>query len=87
MGLLEFKSWIRKFQVVQLDYDRVLFRIEESGERQLGEIEELTRQAKAAMGSNCVVEFEFLDHIGLSPSGKFRYTMSEVAPPAAAQRR
>jgi phenylacetate-CoA ligase len=77
--LLYFQPWVWKFQVVQRSHASVLFRIQRSGERyDPEELAEIRRKTQVVMGEECLVDFEFVDDIESSSSGKYRYTMSEV---------
>lgn len=42
------------------------------------ELEEIIAPTKKAMGDRCKVSFEFVDDISPSPSGKFRFLISDV---------
>ena len=77
-------AWIKKFQVVQEDYDVVRAFILPYGDIQelrgthsagIQEIEEAILQA---MGPECRVEVVLTDHIDASASGKHRYHISKV---------
>jgi phenylacetate-CoA ligase len=77
--LLYFRDWIKQYQVIQKSYSNVVFRIVKSGsECPQRELNELTARTKMVMGEDCEVNFEFVDEISASNSGKFRYIMSEV---------
>ncbi len=82
--MLMLKPFIRKFQVVQEQYDKVRIRLEPQGEHpdlyQLyaGELGELQRETVAIMGGRCEVDFEFTEQIETTPSGKYRFTISNV---------
>jgi phenylacetate-CoA ligase len=77
--LMYYREWLEKFQIVQRDYDDVLYRIVKARDHVPSEdIEEIGRVTRAALGPDCKVEFEFVDEIGASPSGKFLYVMSDV---------
>ena len=78
--LLYFREWIRKFQIVQRDYDAVIVKVElTEGMKPPGDdLDEIAANTRAAMGQACRVNFEFLSEILPSPSGKFRFTISEV---------
>ena len=43
------------------------------------ELEEIAGRSRLAMGKDCHVDFEFCEELPALPSGKFRYTISEVA--------
>ena len=78
--LLYFRSWIRRFQIVQHDYDRFEFVIErsESGKIESKELEEIRSGVTEAMGRSCLVEFSWVSEIARSGSGKYRFTISHV---------
>jgi phenylacetate-CoA ligase len=80
--LLYFRDWIKRYQVIQKSYCKVIFRIVKTGsECPQIELNELTKRTKEVMGEDCVVHFDFVDEIPASNSGKFRYIISEVADP------
>lgn len=77
--LLYFRDWVDKFQVIQKEYALIVFKIVQSAtDYTPSELDEITEKTKAAMGADCTVTFEFVDNILTSPSGKYRYTISEV---------
>jgi len=75
--LLYFRPGIVKFQIVQTEPGRVVYRL--VGDRPLGPEEEaeVADGTRKAMGQACQVDFERLAEIPASPSGKFRYTICE----------
>jgi phenylacetate-CoA ligase len=77
--LLYYKDWVQKFQVVQKDYSSVLFKIQKTvNDYQSWELEEIKVKTRVVMGEDCVVNFDFVDEILPSPSGKYSYTITEV---------
>ena len=76
--LLYYKDSIRKFQVVQESRSRIVYRLVLSAPLPPEEREEVIRGTRAVMGPGCEVEFEFAKEIPPSPSGKHRYTISEI---------
>jgi phenylacetate-CoA ligase len=77
--LLYFRPWVLKYQIVQKSYSSILFKIKKTEEDcDPEELADITRKVRALMGEKCRVDFEFVDDIPNSPSGKFRYTISEV---------
>ena len=77
--LLYFKPWVLKFQVVQKDYEHLLFKVvSANGKPAKLELDEVAERSRLAMGSACRVDFEFVEDLPVTPSGKFRYTISEV---------
>ncbi|MFC1926563.1 phenylacetate--CoA ligase family protein [Chloroflexota bacterium] len=71
-------DWVKKYQIVQKDYDHILYRIVKSGDIREGDLEKITDTVKTIMGGDCKVEFEFVDEIEPSKSGKYLYTISEI---------
>jgi phenylacetate-CoA ligase len=77
--LLYFRPWVWKFQVVQKSHELVLFKVvRANGEPPRSELEDITAKTRLVMGSDCHVDFQFVPDIPPHPSGKFRYTVSEV---------
>jgi phenylacetate-CoA ligase len=76
---LYYKEWVQKFQIVQKDYERVVFKIQKTDkDYQDWELEEIRQKTRVVMGDECDVSFEFVDDIPPSRSGKYSYTISEV---------
>ncbi len=75
--LLFFRDFIERFQVVQRAPSLVVYRLVTSFRPAPEELEEITKETRAVMGSSCEVQFEFPDDLRPSASGKFRYTVSE----------
>ena len=75
--MLYFKDFVEKFQVVQRSPSRIVYRLIASGPVPQEDVNEIIDGTQAVMGPGCEVEFEFVDEIPASPSGKFRYTISE----------
>lgn len=77
--LLYYRDWIKQYQVIQKSYSNVIFRFVRSGsECPESELNELIDGTKMVMGEDCVVNFEFVNQIVASNSGKYRYILSEV---------
>lgn len=78
LGVVHNSGWIEKVQIVQVDYDRIqvnLVPLLKPTPHTLGEI---TASIRHVMGSDCAVEFNIVDSIPASPSGKFQYVRSLV---------
>lgn len=77
--LLYFKDWVQKFQVIQKSYSEIAIKIIKfhSGYQQ-EDLDDIVAKCKILMGEDCAVTFEFVNDIPPSPSGKYRYTISEV---------
>jgi phenylacetate-CoA ligase len=77
--LLYFRTWVRKFQVVQKSTEHVVFKVvSTNGKPPKEDLDEITNRCRLAMGADCRVDFEFVEELPALPSGKFRYTISEV---------
>jgi phenylacetate-CoA ligase len=77
--LLYFRDWVRKFQFVQKDFDIVAVNmVKADGEVPEGDLEDIGRKIQVLLGKGCRVEYNFVEDISPSPSGKYRYTISEV---------
>jgi len=77
--LLYFRNWVRQFQVVQRGYSEVEYKIVGSaGGAHPAEVEEIIAKTKLVLGPSCQVRLDFVPDILPSPSGKYRYTISEV---------
>jgi phenylacetate-CoA ligase len=77
--LLYFRPWVSRFQVVQKDYESVLFKIvRPKQEAPKAELQEIARKTRLVMGNDCNVEFEFAKDLPPQPNGKYRYTISEL---------
>lgn len=78
--LLYFRPWVWKFQVVQKSPAHLLFRlVSNNGKPPESELDTIAAGARLVMGSACKVDFEFFEDLPAPASGKFRYTISEVA--------
>ena len=78
-GLLYFKSWVRRFQVVQKSTLQIIFRIVPTDSHcPSHELDQIMNDTRMLMGHDCQVAFEFVDDIPASGSGKYRYQISEI---------
>ncbi len=78
--LLYFRPWVWKFQVIQRSREDLLFKVvRANGDPPRSELEDIAAKARLVMGPNCRVDFEFPSDLPPHPSGKYRYTISEVA--------
>lgn len=76
--LLYFREGIVKFQVVQKAVDLLVFRLVAAQPLNDDVIKEIVHKCQMVMGSDCCIEFEYLDEIPPTPTGKHRYTISEL---------
>jgi phenylacetate-CoA ligase len=72
------RDWVKRFKVIQEDYDYILIKIVASAEPEPDELDDVREKVWEVMGGNCNVDFEFLESLSASDSGKFRYTVSKV---------
>ena len=79
VALFFFKPWVRQFKVIQKDYELIEISVALEHEPKQGDIDVITGKIKQVMGTDCKVEFKFVDEIPPTPSGKYRYTISEIA--------
>lgn len=80
---LYYQDWIRKFQVTQESFDHIRIRIvpRSAGDNRTShsdELQKITGKICTVMGADCTVEYDFVDDITPTPSGKHRYTVSKV---------
>jgi phenylacetate-CoA ligase len=76
IGVVHNAGWVKKTQVIQTDYDSVLVKLVLTAPVPSGALDEIRRSLRLVMSTSCKVEFEFVDEIPPSPSGKYRYTIS-----------
>jgi phenylacetate-CoA ligase len=69
---------IKQFQFVQESRTHYVVRIVATGELTAGHLDDIRQEIMAVLGSNADVRFEFQEHIPPLPSGKFRFTISNV---------
>lgn len=72
------RGGILKFQVIQRDYDRVVIRAVVSRLHSGSEKSMIEENIRRVMGPACRIDWELVDDIAKTASGKFRYTISEV---------
>ena len=69
---------ITQFQIVQKSLDNMLVRLVPAGPIPQAVLDDITRQFQHTFGANVTVDFQLLDEIAPLPSGKHRYTVSEL---------
>ncbi len=80
VALFFFKDWVKKFQIIQQSYDKILCRVVTKDCINESDIEDIKSKIRLVMGSNCEIEFDFVDEILPAKSGKYIYTICEVGP-------
>lgn len=85
--LFYLKDWVEKFQVIQQDYDHITILIVPREQHakliqdtaQLGtQLQDMTSNIRVVMGTDCTVDYDFVNDIPTTPSGKYRYTISKI---------
>lgn len=79
--LLYHKGWIKKYQIIQKNLSSITFRIvkeDNCSDCTQQELDEIVEKTRLGMGQDCEVDFEFVQEISTSPSGKYRYVICEV---------
>ncbi len=69
-------GWLKKTQVVQEDYDRIGIKMVTTQTPPPATLDAIRQSIRRVMGADCRVEFEFVDAIPPSASGKYRYIVS-----------
>jgi len=72
------KKNIKKFRVIQHDYENVEVLMEVTDRIKPETIKEIQDKIKLVLGNNCRVEFKEVDLIPRLASGKYLYTISEI---------
>jgi phenylacetate-CoA ligase len=70
-----FRPWLRQFQVVQRAPAEVVYRVACEAPMPAADRDEIVAKTKAVLGQGCAVEFERVETIEPSASGKLRYTI------------
>lgn len=81
IGVVYNKGYVKKFQVVQKDYDHVVVRMVVADSSKLADFKvAVTGSIRKVMGEQCSVDFECVADIPPAASGKYLYTISEIKP-------
>jgi phenylacetate-CoA ligase len=70
---------IRQFQFVQETATLYLVRIVKSADFEPSSLEALKHETELVLGQDAEIRFEFVENIPSAPSGKWRFTISNVA--------
>lgn len=74
-----FKKWVKKFQVIQVNYNEIICKLVIlQNEDITNDLEDIKNNIQAVMGNECNIKFEFVESIEPSKSGKFQYTICEL---------
>jgi len=77
-GLFYLKDWVKAYQIVQEDYLRITVFIVVNGSVNETEKADIERQMKIPMDIGCVVQWQIVDAIPPTASGKYLYTISKI---------
>jgi len=69
---------IRQYQIVQKSIDLVVFRVIKKEPIDKQKFQDIRQAVKKVLGDNVQVELECVDSLPTTPTGKHRYTVSEV---------
>jgi phenylacetate-CoA ligase len=69
---------IKQYQIVQKSVDQLVFRVIKDGPIREDKFNEIRSAVKAVLGANVEATLEFVDDLPSTPTGKHRYTISEV---------
>ena len=78
IGVFWKKGLIKKFQVIQEDYNKIRFLAVLAGNINESEKKYIEDKIKVAMGKGCEITWDFVDDIPKTKSGKYLYTKSLV---------
>jgi phenylacetate-CoA ligase len=70
---------IKQYQIVQKSLDLIVLRIIKEGPINEPKFADIAKACKIALGENVEVEFEYVDSLPTTPTGKHRYVVSELA--------
>ena len=78
VGVVYNSGFIKKFQVRQKDYDNIAIKIILQSQKDEASLKKIEKAIQIVMGYDCNVNFEFVETIEPSKSGKFQYTICEL---------
>lgn len=75
------KKWVKKFQVVQKSIDKIVVYIVPIDENIVNsnDLQDMKDKIRLVMGQDCQIDVIIKEHIAPTSSGKYRYTISEIA--------
>lgn len=76
--LFYFRDWIKQFQIIQDSRESLRIKIVKNSEPNKSDQKEIEKNIKSVMGQECEVQWEFVDEIAPTESGKHLYTISNV---------
>jgi phenylacetate-CoA ligase len=78
IGVVCNNGFIKTFQVIQEEIQYVIIKLVMEGSVSTNDLEEIEDKIKLVMGTECRIEFRFVDEILKTKTGKFLYTISKV---------
>jgi len=78
IGVVLNRGNIEKFQVIQEELDKIVVKIVQQSEMTKDNLKEIEEKIKIVMGKECKVEFDFVDDIPTTATGKYQYTISKI---------
>jgi phenylacetate-CoA ligase len=78
LSVVHNSGWIQKTQVIQKDYNRIIIKMVTTAEPPDLALGEIRNTLQRVMGRSCKIDFDFVDAIPPSPSGKYRYTITNL---------
>jgi phenylacetate-CoA ligase len=78
IGVVCNTGFIKKFQVIQKDYNIIKILIVPEGDASENEKKDIEDKIKIVMGKDCTITWDFVDEIPRTQSGKYFYTKSLV---------
>lgn len=69
---------VKQFQVVQKSYDKICIKIVQQQDIGKDRLSRIEKAIKRVMGNDCIVEFQIVNHIEKTGTGKQLYTISKV---------
>jgi phenylacetate-CoA ligase len=78
-GLFDQRNWVKQYQIIQKDYHHILYRIallDQPPKQE--EISEITTKTRLLFGDDCLVNYDFIESITSSGSGKYHWVICEI---------
>lgn len=72
--LFYFREWVDQFQVDQLEHNRLRIRVVPCAKVDQNEVREISHSIRLVMGTDCKLDWEFVESIDKTPQGKFIFT-------------
>jgi phenylacetate-CoA ligase len=79
--LFYMRDWLKQFQVIQEEYDRITVKVVLNTKVELNhsELLEIEKKIKLVMGDNCRIKWEYLKKIEPLNNGKYLYTINKMS--------